>query len=200
LPTDYWLVHADSNFTKPSSWASGELRLTNSSFNMENAPKTSRGYFLGDYQGLAAAGNSFYALFAQAGSDASDPSNIWFRDPPPAANSAAASPAPVTLTLSSAAPVPGQVALDALAALGFDVFEVSTADPRGTALAGAGQRSTVVDQHPLLLDSVLAPTRPAAQAADTLLSGGGGGTDSAGADDALLEEIFSAGWDNPVIS
>jgi hypothetical protein len=45
----------------------------------------SRGYFLGHYQGLAAAGNSFYALFAQAGTGSSDPSNIWFRDPPPAA-------------------------------------------------------------------------------------------------------------------
>jgi len=32
----------------------------------------SRGYFLGDYQGLAAAGNSFYALFAEAGSGSSD--------------------------------------------------------------------------------------------------------------------------------
>ncbi len=51
---------------------------------MENAAPTSRGYFLGDYQGLAAAGTSFYALFAQAGSGTSDPSNIWFRDPPPA--------------------------------------------------------------------------------------------------------------------
>ncbi len=53
---------------------------------MENAAPTSRGYFLGDYQGLAAAGTSFYALFAQAGSSAANPSDIWFRDPPPAAD------------------------------------------------------------------------------------------------------------------
>jgi hypothetical protein len=90
LPTDYWLVHADSNFTDPSSWSANELRLTNASFNMENAAPTSRGYFLGDYEGLAAAGTSFYALFAQAGADSSDPSNIWFRDPPPAPDTAAA--------------------------------------------------------------------------------------------------------------
>jgi hypothetical protein len=82
LPTDYWLVHASGNLTDPNSWTSDEKRLTDTSFNMENAAPTSRGYFLGDYQGLAAAGTSFYALFAQAGGDPSDPSDIWFRDPP----------------------------------------------------------------------------------------------------------------------
>jgi hypothetical protein len=84
LLTDYWLVHASSNLTNPNSWASDEKRLTDTSFNMENAAPTSRGYFLGDYEALAAAGSNFYALFAQAGADSSDPSNIWFRDPPPA--------------------------------------------------------------------------------------------------------------------
>jgi hypothetical protein len=34
--------------------------------------------------GLSAAGNSFYTLFAQAGGSAANPSDIWFRDPPPA--------------------------------------------------------------------------------------------------------------------
>src|SRR5262249_46713961 len=64
LPTDYWIVSAGagSNFTNPASWSGNELRLTNASFNMENAAPTSRGYFLGDYQGLQAAGTSFYAL------------------------------------------------------------------------------------------------------------------------------------------
>jgi hypothetical protein len=95
LPTDYWLVHASSDFTNPASWQHDEKRLTSladgttgAPFNMENAAPTSRGYFLGDYQGLAAAGTSFYALFAEAGSGSSDPSNIWFRDPPPAPESA----------------------------------------------------------------------------------------------------------------
>jgi hypothetical protein len=102
LATDYWLVHADagSNFTNPASWAAGELRLTDKSFNMENAAPTSRGLFLGDYQGLAAAGQSFYALFAQAGADKSDPSNIWFRDPPPAAAGSAAANSPAEDRLS----------------------------------------------------------------------------------------------------
>jgi hypothetical protein len=83
LPADYWLVHASGDFTNPASWQSDEKRMTDASFNMANAP-VSRGFFLGDYQGLAAAGNSFYALFAQAGANSNDPSSIWFRDPPPA--------------------------------------------------------------------------------------------------------------------
>ena len=82
LLTDYWIVHADNNFTDPASW-SQENRLTNASFDLEQAPRTTRGIFLGDYQGLAAAGNNFDALFAQAVSS-SDPASIFFRDPPPA--------------------------------------------------------------------------------------------------------------------
>src|SRR5205807_7445861 len=100
LPTDYWLVHASGSFTSPSSWTADEKRLTDTSFNMENAAPTSRGYFLGDYEGLSAAGSSFYSLFGQAGSGASDPSNIWFRDPPPAPADSAA--APVTLSIDEA--------------------------------------------------------------------------------------------------
>jgi hypothetical protein len=94
--TDYWLVHASGSFTNPASW-SQEYRLTDTSFDLEQAPNTSHGYFLGDYEGLAAAGKSFYALFAQAGSS-SDPSNIWFRDPPPAPGAA---DSPVTQSLAT---------------------------------------------------------------------------------------------------
>jgi hypothetical protein len=90
LPTDYWLAHAGGDFTNPASWAADEKRLTDTSFNMEGAPPTSRGVFLGDYEGLAGAGTSFYALFAQAGRSTSDPSNVFFRDPPPAPEAAAA--------------------------------------------------------------------------------------------------------------
>jgi hypothetical protein len=106
LLTDYWLVHASDHFTNPTSWASDEKRLTSAAdgvtgqpFNIENAAPTSRGLFLGDYEGLAAVGSSFYAFFAQAGSSTADPSNIWFRDPPPAPGVAEASP-----TLAEAPP------------------------------------------------------------------------------------------------
>jgi hypothetical protein len=82
LLTDYWLVHADprDGLTNPVSWQN-ENRLTNTSFNLEQAP----GLFVGDYEGLTAAGKSFYAVWAQPHD--SDPDSIFFRDPPPAAAS-----------------------------------------------------------------------------------------------------------------
>ena len=64
LTTDYWLVHAGADFTNIASWTTDEKRLTDASFDMEVAPRTGQGYFVGDYAGLAAAGNNFYALFA----------------------------------------------------------------------------------------------------------------------------------------
>jgi hypothetical protein len=88
LLTDYWIAHADNNFTDPASW-SQENRLTDASFDLELAPRTFRGFFVGDYEGLAATGNNFDALFSQAVST-SDPASIFFRDPPPAAAGPAA--------------------------------------------------------------------------------------------------------------
>jgi hypothetical protein len=89
VPTDYWLVHAASAFTNPASWTRDEKRLTDTSFDLELAP-SSGGFFLGDYEGLAAGGNRFYALFTQTGSGADGKSNIWFRDPVAAPEPAAA--------------------------------------------------------------------------------------------------------------
>src|SRR5262249_54167099 len=153
LPTDYWLVHASGNFTSPGSWTADEKRLTDTSFHMENAAPTSRGYFLGDYEGLAAAGNNFYALFAQAGVKSSDPSksdpsNIRFRDPPPAADSPTVSAAPAAVTPSSVPSAPGELAVDALAALGVGAFAGSTPGADGTGCAPAQGRSTVADPLP----------------------------------------------------
>jgi hypothetical protein len=80
LATDYWFVHAHPDdpggLTNPANWAH-ELRLTNKSFDLERAPNTVRGFFVGDYEGLAAAGNSFRAFWAQPGE--TDPANIFFR-------------------------------------------------------------------------------------------------------------------------
>jgi hypothetical protein len=79
LPTDYWFVrgdpHGHGGLTNPANWGD-ELRLTNSSFDMEKAPDVS-GPFVGDYQGLAAVGNSFAPLFAQP--HGTDPDSIFFR-------------------------------------------------------------------------------------------------------------------------
>jgi hypothetical protein len=87
VPTDYWIAHADGGTdpTNPANWAAnGDQRLTNASFNMEEAAQ-SRGFFVGDYEGLVTTGNKFLALFVQAGLEAGNPgSNVFFRDPPPA--------------------------------------------------------------------------------------------------------------------
>jgi hypothetical protein len=66
LPTDYWFVHchpATQDCASPSSWAS-EIHVAGP-FDMETAPDAA-GYFVGDYEGLARAANSFVAFFAMA--------------------------------------------------------------------------------------------------------------------------------------
>ncbi|HET6728008.1 MAG TPA: sialidase family protein [Jiangellaceae bacterium] len=68
-PTDYWLVHCHPSGTTTCAdagdWGS-ELRLTDASFDIEQAPfaRGPFGYFLGEYEGLASAGNTFWPLFA----------------------------------------------------------------------------------------------------------------------------------------
>jgi hypothetical protein len=66
LPTDYWFVHchaASQDCTNPANW-SAETHVAGP-FDMETAPDAG-GYFVGDYEGLARAGNSFVAFFAMA--------------------------------------------------------------------------------------------------------------------------------------
>jgi BNR repeat protein len=68
LPTDRWLVSCSPSSTSASSdpacWGS-EVRLTDSSFNMEAiVPRVPNGdIYLGDYFGLAAASDDFVATF-----------------------------------------------------------------------------------------------------------------------------------------
>jgi hypothetical protein len=67
LDTDYFAVHchsASENCANPASW-NEETRLTPASFDIRKAPYA-RGYFLGDYMGLASAGDDFAAVFGQA--------------------------------------------------------------------------------------------------------------------------------------
>jgi hypothetical protein len=66
LPTDYWFVHchpATQNCADSGSWTS-ETHVAGP-FDMETAPDAA-GLFVGDYEGLARAGNSFVALFGMA--------------------------------------------------------------------------------------------------------------------------------------
>src|ERR687888_449131 len=66
LPTDYWFVHchpATQDCTSPLSWTT-EAHVAGP-FDMETAPNA-RGFFVGDYEGLARAGNSLVWFFAMA--------------------------------------------------------------------------------------------------------------------------------------
>jgi BNR repeat-like domain len=72
VPTDYWLVHCHSGCTNRANWSETHVA---GSFNIKRAPNA-RGYFLGDYEGLAAVGGGFRAFFAHPTS--SDRANVYF--------------------------------------------------------------------------------------------------------------------------
>ncbi|HZB01142.1 MAG TPA: exo-alpha-sialidase, partial [Actinomycetota bacterium] len=79
LKTDYFVVHCHP--TTPTACADranwgNEIRLTDASFDMRQAPDA-RGFFTGDYEGLASAGNDFTPFFSQP--HGSDPSSVFFR-------------------------------------------------------------------------------------------------------------------------
>lgn len=72
LATDYWIVRSSDggrNFSR-------RKRMTTKSFDLRTAP-FARGYFLGDYEGLAAAGNGFDLLFATATGDPENPTDLF---------------------------------------------------------------------------------------------------------------------------
>jgi hypothetical protein len=73
LPTDYFFVHSHNGGT---TW-SDEARITPTSFDYTTAP-VSRGYFLGDYQGLAHDGTAFKAFFVQTNSgNLANPTDVF---------------------------------------------------------------------------------------------------------------------------
>jgi hypothetical protein len=80
LPTDYWMAfcHPSSKTpaTNPTSWGS-EVRLTDSSFNLEGAPTPTGAYFIGDYEGQATLQKDFLASWSQP--VGSDPDSVFFR-------------------------------------------------------------------------------------------------------------------------
>jgi hypothetical protein len=76
--TDYWLATAPAAATNPSNWS--EVRLTDTSFNLEQAPTRFNGaFFLGDYEGLAAAGNDFVGVWGMPDGSANAQESIFFR-------------------------------------------------------------------------------------------------------------------------
>jgi hypothetical protein len=69
VPTDHWMVHCHpsgaTTCAEAGHWGD-ELRLTDTSFNVEQLPfaRGPFGYFVGEYEGLASTGNTFWPLFA----------------------------------------------------------------------------------------------------------------------------------------
>jgi hypothetical protein len=63
-PTDFWAIRCspDNDCSDPAGWRD-ELRLTDASFDLQQAPELTGGLFLGDYMGRAAAGGDFLSLF-----------------------------------------------------------------------------------------------------------------------------------------
>jgi hypothetical protein len=110
--TDAWAVFGNAEgsggLTNPANWGN-ELRLTRTSFNILNAPR-SEGWFLGDYQGLAAAGSNFDAFFSQAGSTFPQASifsrQILVGPPGPPAPAPAGTPVPTVVSLPPSQPPP----------------------------------------------------------------------------------------------
>jgi len=80
LPTDYWLVRCQPSSTKPATnpanWGN-EVRLTDSSFNMEDCGTILDQFYPGDYFGLAAVGGDFVSAFTQV--DRDNVTSIFFR-------------------------------------------------------------------------------------------------------------------------
>jgi hypothetical protein len=64
VPTDYWLIHCHSACTNPGNWSETHVA---GPFDIETAP-VARGFFLGDYEGLATIGNTFVPFFIQTNS------------------------------------------------------------------------------------------------------------------------------------
>jgi uncharacterized protein (DUF736 family) len=63
LPTDQWFIHCHPTVdcTDPAAWAENHV---DGPFDIENAP-ISRGYFLGDYEGLDSVGTTFESFFSE---------------------------------------------------------------------------------------------------------------------------------------
>jgi len=85
LLTDRWLVACHPTATAACTTSEGfgdEVRLTDASFDLRQAPQLvgaggPEGFFLGDYMGLASAGEDFLALFSQPHD--SDPASVFAR-------------------------------------------------------------------------------------------------------------------------
>jgi hypothetical protein len=98
--TDYWLATAPTPATNPSNWS--EVRLTDTSFNLEQAPARINGAFsLGDYEGLAAVGKDFVAVWGMPDGSSTNQESIYFRREFSTAGTATAVLLPASASLSA---------------------------------------------------------------------------------------------------
>jgi hypothetical protein len=149
LPTDYWFIPGTPDGSGGITWGP-EIRLTNKSFDYEQAPFSVYGKMIGDYQGHATVGNDFLEMFGHPHGRNQD--GIFFRriynlGPDTAGNSgtqsvATALGAPagastaVVVTPASLAAQPAAVDMSAL-----PVVFVKNADPGASGFVPANEGS-----------------------------------------------------------
>jgi hypothetical protein len=157
--TDYWLAFehpsAIAPATNPANWS--EVRLTDTSFNLEQAATRFNGdFWLGDYEGLAAAGNDFAAVWAMPDGSSTGKESIFFRDPPALAN-------PPTAQTAAAALVSALRALPAIEPAALSALLTATPGEAGNQALplapSAGPRAEGTGQKPA---ASAAPSAPAA--------------------------------------
>ena len=76
VATDFWMEISSNG---GSTWS--ESRLTATSFDITTAPvaPASRGYFLGDYEGLSSSGSTFYNLYIVTTGTSINPTDAVFQ-------------------------------------------------------------------------------------------------------------------------
>jgi hypothetical protein len=76
VATDFWMEISSNG---GSTWA--ESRLTATSFDITTAPvaPATRGYFLGDYEGLTSAGSTFLNLYIVTTGNAANPTEAMYQ-------------------------------------------------------------------------------------------------------------------------
>jgi hypothetical protein len=171
--TDYWLAYchpsATTPVTNPANW--GEVRLTDTSFDLEQAPIRFYGaFFVGDYEGLAAVGKDFVAAWGMPDGTSTAQESIFFRRLQAAPGQRAASggaAAPLPNRTGSVADLGG-----ALFGLGFgtspglnnESFGLAPAAPSGPRSAPAVQTTAASRDVAALLANALPVLPPTAAA------------------------------------
>jgi hypothetical protein len=153
--TDFWLAYAPAPTTDPRNWS--EVRLTDSSFNLEQSPTRFNGaFFLGDYEGLAAAGNDFVAVWGMPDGSAAAQESIFFRRVFSAARNSAFTAVPPISTLG--APTLLLSSVSPFAAIDVDPVLVHAFPPTPSrthsVLADAPGSASKITEGPLRLASM----------------------------------------------